>query len=433
MVMNNLFHAGIAVVTGFASSVLVPSAAIAETTYLTAAHMVDPQAGKLVADVAVIIEDGVITAVGTMALITAPAGAVRMDLGEKTIVPGLIDMHTHLIGDDSVRGYRSLAQSTSYAVIHGVAHAKDTLEAGFTTVRNVGAKGYTDVALRDAINDGAVPGPRMFVSGPPIGIIGGHCSDNNLLPAEAEDFGENIATGPWEMRAKVRKNIKYGVDLIKTCSTGGVFSKGTSLGAAQGTLEELTAIVDEAHMRGLKVASHAHGAVGIKNAIRAGVDTIEHASFLDDEAIRLAKRNGVYLSMDIYNTEYTLAQGTANGVLEEALQKERDVGGVQRESFTKAVRAGVKVVLGTDAAIFPHGDNAKQFSRMVEFGMTPAQAIRAGTSLAAEALGKSEELGRIAPGYAADIIAVEGNPLEDVTVLETVKFVMKDGAVYVGN
>jgi imidazolonepropionase-like amidohydrolase len=232
------------------------------------------------------------------------------------------------------------------------------------------------------------------------------------------------------MRAQVRKNIKYGVDLIKTCSTGGVFSKGTSLGAAQGTVEELTAIVDEAHMRGLKVASHAHGTVGIKNAIRAGVDTIEHASYLDDEAIRMAKSKGVYFSMDIYNTEYTLAQGTATGVLEESLEKERQVGGVLRESFTKAVKAGVKVVLGTDAAVFPHGDNAKQLSRMVQFGMTPAQTIRAATSLAAEALGQGDKLGRIAPGYAADIIAVEGDPLADVAVLESVDFVMKDGVVY---
>jgi imidazolonepropionase-like amidohydrolase len=302
--------------------------------------------------------------------------------------------------------------------------------AGFTTVRNVGADGYADIALRDAITDGVVPGPRMFVSGPPVGIIGGHCSDHNLLPAEAEVYGENVATGPWEMRAQVRKNIKYGVDLIKTCSTGGVFSKGTSLGAAQGTVEELTAIVDEAHMRGLKVASHAHGTVGIKNAIRAGVDTIEHVSYLDEEAIRMAKRKGVYLSMDIYNTEYTLAQGTTNGVLEESLEKERQVGGVQRESFTKAVKAGAKVVLGTDAAVYPHGDNAKQLSRMVRFGMTPSQTLRAATSLAAEALGQGDRLGRIAPSYAADIIAVNGDPIADVAVLESVDFVMKDGVVY---
>ncbi len=406
------------------------SAVRAETTYLTAGAMFDPISGRVIENPAVVIEDDVVAAVGDQAGLPAPENAVLIDLGDKTILPGLIDMHVHLIGDDSIRGYKGLSVSTPLAAIHGVAHARDTLMAGFTTVRNVGAGAYADVALRDAINDGVVPGPRLFVSGPPIGIIGGHCSDNNLLPAEYEDYGENVATGPWEMRAQVRKNIKYGVDLIKTCSTGGVFSKGTALGAAQGTVEELTAIVDEAHMRGLKVASHAHGTVGIKNAIRAGVDTIEHASYLDDEAIRMAKRNGVYLSMDIYNTEYTLAQGTANGVLQESLDKERAVGGIQRESFTKAVKAGAKVVLGTDAGVYPHGDNAKQLSRMVQFGMTPLQTLRSATSLAAEALGQGNKLGRIQPGYAADIIAVTGHPLDDVTILEKVEFVMKDGVIY---
>ena len=272
----------------------------------------------------------------------------------------------------------------------------------------------------------------MFASGPPVGIIGGHCSDNNYLPPEAESIGVGVAAGAWEMRAKVRQNIKYGVDLIKTCSTGGVFSKGTLLGAPQGTVEELTAIVDEAHMRGLKVAVHAHGTIGIKNAIRAGADTIEHASYLDDEAINLAKRRGVYLSMDIYNTESTLSEGEKNGVLEESLDKERQVGGVQRESFTKAVKAGAKVVFGSDAAVYPHGDNAKQFSRMVRFGMTPIQAIRAATSLAAEALGKEGQLGCLAVGCAADIIAVSGDPLADISTLEAVDFVMKDGEVYKG-
>ncbi len=412
------------------SLISIASAAHAETTYLTAAALIDPVTGRVTANPAVLIDDGVVTAVGDQASLSVPADAAVIDLGDRTILPGMIDMHVHLIGDDSLRGYKALAVSTPLASIHGVAHARSTLMAGFTTVRNVGADGYADIALRDAINDGVVPGPRMFVSGPPVGIIGGHCSDNNLLPAEAESYGENVATGPWEMRAQVRKNIKYGVDLIKTCSTGGVFSKGTALGAAQGTVEELTAIVDEAHMRGLKVASHAHGAVGIKNAIRAGVDTVEHASYLDDEAIRMAKRKGVYLSMDIYNTEYTLAQGTATGVLEESLEKERQVGGVQRESFTKAVKAGVKVVLGSDAAVFPHGDNAKQLSRMVRFGMTSTQTLRAATSLAAEALGQGDRLGRIEPGYAADIIAVEGDPIADVAVLESVDFVMKGGVVY---
>ncbi|GAB4526172.1 MAG: amidohydrolase family protein [Amphiplicatus sp.] len=404
--------------------------ALAAPTYLVADAMIDPASGRVVAAPAVIVEDGVIVAVGEQGSLARPEGAELIDLSGRTILPGFIDMHVHLVGDASVGGYSALAFSKHHHTIHGVANARATLLAGFTTVRNVGADDYADVALRDAIAAGTVPGPRMFVSGPPVGIIGGHCSDNNLLPPEYEDYGANVATGPWEMRAKVRANIKYGVDLIKTCSTGGVFSKGTTLGAAQGTVEELTAIVEEARARGLKVAAHAHGNEGIKNALRAGVDTIEHASFLDDEAIRMARRQGVYLSMDIYNTEYTLAEGEAKGVLQESLDKEREVGTIQRESFTKAVRAGAKVVFGSDAGVYPHGDNARQFSRMVRFGMTPMQAIQSATMLAAEALGRERALGRIAPGYAADIVAVEGDPLADISVLENVDFVMKEGVVY---
>ena len=297
-------------------------------------------------------------------------------------------------------------------------------------MRNVGAESYGDVALRDAINEGDVPGPRLYVSGPPVGITGGHCSDNNLLPSEYHLTGEGVANGPWEMRAKVRENIKYGVDLIKTCSTGGVFSKGTALGAAQGTLEELTAVVEEAHARGLKVASHAHGTVGIRNALLAGVDTIEHASILDDETIALAKEKGAYLSMDIYNTEYTLAEGEKNGVLPESMDKERSISKIQRASFTAANKAGVKMVFGSDAGVYPHGDNPKQFSRMVQFGMTPMQAITAATSNAAEALDKSGMLGCLDVGCAADMVAVSGDPLKDIAILENVDFIMKAGHVY---
>lgn len=405
--------------------------AAAETVYLTAGRMLDPESGRITEDAALLVEDGKIVRAGSASAMTAPDGARTVSLGDKTILPGLIDMHTHLTGDPTKGGgYSILGYPSERFVIWAVNNAEKTLMAGFTTVRNTGADGYETLAVRDAINEGEIPGPRMFVAGPPVGIVGGHCSDNNYLPPEAKATGEGVATGPWEMRAKVRQNIKYGVDFIKTCSTGGVFSKGTLLGAPQGTPEELSAIVDEAHMRGLKVAVHAHGTIGIKNAIRAGADTIEHASYLDDEAIRLAKRNGVYLSMDIYNTEYTLSEGEKNGVLEESLEKERQVGGVQRESFRKAVKAGAKVVFGTDAAIYPHGDNANQFSRMVEFGMTPLQAIRAATSLAAEALGKTGELGCVSAGCAADLIAVSGDPLSDVSVLEEVDFVMKEGVIY---
>ncbi|MHA7872387.1 MAG: Xaa-Pro dipeptidase [Hyphococcus sp.] len=407
------------------------SAASAETLFITADRMIDPVSQRVIESPGLLIEDGKVVAAGSRASMSIPAGTPTIDLSGKTILPGFIDMHTHLTASATkARGWEGVGLQRERRLIWGVANAKKTLMAGFTTVRNVGSEGYGILALRDAINEGEIPGPRMFVAGPPVGIIGGHCSDNNLLPPEYKASGEGVATGPWEMRAKVRQNIKYGVDLIKTCSTGGVFSKGTAVGAAQSTVEELRAIVDEAHMRGLKVASHAHGTVGIKNAIEAGVDTIEHASFLDDEAIRMAKRNGVYLSMDIYNTEFTLAEGERLGVRQEAIDKERSLSVEQRDSFTRAVRAGAKVVFGSDAAVYPHGDNPKQFSRMVEFGMTPMQAIVAATSLAAEALGKEGALGCLQAGCAADIVAVAGDPLDDIAVLESASFVMKGGVVY---
>jgi imidazolonepropionase-like amidohydrolase len=402
----------------------------AATQYVTADRMIDPVSGRAVERPAVIVEDGRIIAAGTQGTLAAPAGAVIVDLAGKTILPGLIDMHTHLIGDASAGGYGGLGESRDRSTIFGVINAWKTLEAGVTTARNVGADSFADVALRDAIAEGLVPGPRLFVSGPPVGIIGGHCSDNNLLPADAEDFGAGVATGPWEMRARVRVNIKHGADLIKTCSTGGVFSKGTTPGAEQNTVEEMQAIVAEAHQRGLKVASHAHGVAGVKNAIRAGVDTIEHASYLDNEAIRMAKSEGVYLVMDIYNTEYTQAEGRKNGALEESIRKDAEIAEIQRESFRAAVKAGAKVLYGTDSGVYPHGDNGKQFFYMVKYGMTPMQAIQAATSLAAEALDKSGELGCLAVGCRADIIAVSGDLLADVTALEKVDFVMKGGEIY---
>ena len=412
-----------------AAAFLVTSAsALAQTVVLTADAMVDAKTGRMIEDPAITIVDGVITAVATG---EAPQveGAEYIDLAGLTILPGMIDMHVHLTSDSDIHGYRRLAISDERATITGVVNAETTLMAGFTTVRNVGAGSFGDVALRDAIADGDVPGPRLFVSGPPIGITGGHCSDENLLPPEYEASGEGVADGPWAARAMVRKNRKFGVDLIKTCSTGGVLSKGTKVGAPQYTLEELTARVDEAHSHGLKVASHAHGAEGIVNALKAGVDTIEHASFIDDEGIRLARANGAYLSMDIYVTEFILGEGEAAGILPESLEKERLVGQTQRDNFRAAHEAGVKMVFGTDAGVYPHGDNARQLSRMVTFGMTSAEAIQAATVNAADALGQSGKVGIIAEGAFADIIAVSGNPLADISLLEDVAFVMKGGEV----
>lgn len=413
-----------------ASALLAAAAAAnAQTVILTADAMVDVESGRLVSDPVITIVDGEITAVAT-GQTPEVEDAQTVDLDGMTIMPGLIDMHVHLTSASDVHGYRRLAISHERAAITGVVNANKTLMAGFTTVRNVGAPSFGDVALRDAIAEGDIPGPRMFVSGPPIGITGGHCSDNNLLPPEYEATGEGVADGPWAARSKVRKNRKFGADLIKTCSTGGVLSKGTKVGAPQYTVEELTALVEEAHSHGMKVASHAHGTEGIVNALKAGVDTIEHASFIDDEGIRLAKENGAYLSMDIYVTEFILGEGEAAGILPESLEKERMTGQTQRDNFRRAHEAGAKMVLGTDAGVYPHGDNARQLSRMVRFGMTSAEALRAATLNAADALGQEGKIGVIAPGASADIIAVSGNPLEDVSLLESVAFVMKQGRVY---
>ncbi|MGA8204069.1 MAG: amidohydrolase family protein, partial [Woeseiaceae bacterium] len=346
-----------------------------------------------------------------------------------TVLPGLIDMHDHLTGDSRFHGYRGLAISVPREALYGAYNARKTLLAGFTSVRNVGASHFTDVALRDAINDGELPGPRLRVSGPPLGITGGHC-DNNLLPAEYHDRSEGVADGPWAIRAKVRENIKYGVDLIKFCATGGVLSKGDSVGGQQYTFEEMKALVDEAHQHGRKVASHAHGTEGIRAAILAGVDSVEHASLIDDEGLKLAKQRGTYLVMDIYNDTFIMEHGAAMGMLPESLAKEKMIGQLQRDNFRKAVEAGVNLAFGTDGGVYPHGDNGKQFAVMVEYGMTPMQAIRAATVNAADLLGWPDSVGQIAPGFYADIVATDGNPLDDVSELEDVDFVMKGGTIY---
>ncbi|KPH95837.1 Xaa-Pro dipeptidase [Pseudoalteromonas porphyrae] len=399
------------------------------TTYITAKAMLDVNNGKLISTPLIQIDNGVITQVSTGNLPTLQQGDEHIQLPELTIMPGLMDMHVHLTSDPTVPRSERIGQSIPRQAIKAAYFAQKTLNAGFTTVRNVGAQGYSVIAVRDGINAGDIIGPRIWAAGPSLGVTGGHC-DNNRLPPEMKYTAEGVADGPWAVRAKVRENIKYGANAIKFCATGGVFSKGTKVGIQQYSLEEMTAIVDEAHMRGLTVAAHAHGTSGITAAIKAGVDSVEHVSFVDDEAIKLAKKHGTWFSMDIYNTEYTLTYGEQNGVAQENLEKERQVSKRQRDSFRRAVDAGVNMVFGTDAAIYPHGDNAKQFSRMVEFGMTPLQAIQSATINSAKLLKVEDQLGQLKVGFAADIIAVKGNPLNDVSLLENVSFVMKAGTVY---
>ncbi|MBT4519295.1 MAG: amidohydrolase family protein [Halieaceae bacterium] len=405
------------------------SNAMAQTVYLRAAKMVDVISGEVHESPAIIIEDQRIVEVGSSTSLEVPADARVIDLEGMTIMPGLMDMHTHLTSKATEHGYKGLAVSTPREAITGVKNARTTLFAGVTTVRNVGAGGFTDVALRNAVNDGDVIGPRIFASGPALGITGGHC-DNNLLPNKYHVVGEGIADGPWAVRQKVRENIKYGANVIKFCATGGVLSKGTKVGVQQYTQEEMDAIVDEAHRRGVIVAAHAHGTSGIKAAIKAGVDSIEHASFMDKEAIKLAKKHGTYLSMDIYDTEYILSEGAKAGMLPESIEKERMTGKRQRQSFTASWKAGVKMVLGTDSAVYPHGDNAKQLSRMVRFGMTSMEALQAATIEGAKLLKQTDNMGSLRRGRYADIIAVKGDPIANIKTLENVDFVMKGGVVY---
>jgi len=400
----------------------------AEDTYITAGAVIDVATGTKTNNAAILVRDGRIVAVGEASAVKKPSGAVHIDLADQTLMPGMMDMHVHLSGDADASFLGSMSNSVPRQTVIAVKNARKTLMAGFTTVRNLGADGYSVIGVRDGINAGDIVGPRIFAVGYSIGVTGGHC-DNNFAAPEKHDVSTGVADGPWAARAKVRENIKYGADAIKFCATGGVFSKGTKVGIQQYSQEEMTAIVDEAHLRGLTVAAHAHGTSGIIAAIKAGVDSVEHVSFLDEEGVKLAKEHGTYFSIDIYNTEYTLAYGAENGVPEENINKERMVSKRQRASFTMAVKAGVNMVMGSDAAIYPHGDNAKQLSRMITFGMTPLQALQA-TTMNAAAMMKQDDLGQLKEGYVADIIAVKGNPLKDVTVLENVTFVMKNGMVY---
>ena len=309
-------------------------------------------------------------------------------------------------------------------------YAKRTLDAGFTTIRNVGADNYTDFALRNAIDAGKLPGPRILASGPALSATGGHGDLNGMSPY-VHFAGEitGIADGVDAVRKKVRENIKYGADVIKMLATAGVLSEEEAVGAPQYTQAEMDAIVDEAHLWGKRVAAHAHGTEGIKMAIRAGVTSVEHASFIDDEGIALAKAHGTWLVMDIYNDDYIMAEYGRLGYPDKILAKEKLVGRTQRENFTKALKAGCKLAFGTDAGVYPHGWNAKQFHTMVVWGMTPMQAIQAATVTAADLIGWKDKVGQLAPGFYADLIAVKGDPTVNETVLEHVDFVMKGGDI----
>jgi imidazolonepropionase-like amidohydrolase len=398
----------------------------AETVVVTADRMLDVLTGKMVDHPQITVTDGRISSVGPQG--SVPATARRIDLPGMTLLPGLIDMHTHLTADPHYSGYQGLQFTDNFWTVVGVANAKKTLDAGFTTVRNVGSDNFDDVAIKQAIDQGITTGPRIVPATYAIGATGGHC-DSTEFPPSLKTPGTAIANGPEELRAMVRKLRKYGAEVIKFCGTGGVLSKTDTVGGQQYSLLEMKALVDEAHMLGLRVAVHAHGTSGIKDAIRAGVDTIEHASLADDEAFALAKQHGTWFSMDIYNDDYILAEGAKNGVFKESLEKERVIGLKQRQTFQAAVKAGVKMVFGTDGGVYPNGFNARQFVTMVKWGMTPLQAIQAATVNAAEALGRPGDVGAIAVGRYGDLIAVAGNPLDDVAKLQSVAFVMKGGEV----
>ena len=417
-------------VTALMLTAALVGAVQADTVVVTADRLVDVVGSRVLDKPQVTITDGRITAVASQGAPVA-AGVRHVDLLGQTLVPGLIDMHVHLTSDTALNGYRGLEFTDNFWTVVGVANARKTLEAGFTTVRNVGSANYDDVALKQGIEAGYVPGPRIVPATYAIGATGGHC-DATEFPPSIQVPAPGIANGPQEIRALVRKLRKYGAEVIKFCGTGGVFSKTDSVAGQQYSLAEMQALVEEAHMLGLKVAVHAHGAVGIKDAIRAGVDTIEHASLADAEAIELAKAHGTYFSMDVYDDDYILAEGERNGTFKESLEKERKIGLLQRQNFKAAHAAGVKMIFGTDGGVYPNGDNAKQFATMVQWGMTPMQAIQAATVTAAEALGRSVDVGAIEVGRFGDLVAVKGDPLKDVTLLQHVSFVMKGGVVFKG-
>ena len=410
------------------SSAAQPAAPVRHVV-IHAGRVLDVKTGNTLTGQAIVIEGDKIVSVGPASAAKAPADAQIIDLPNATVLPGLIDAHTHLTFDVNLVGYASLGISVPREALIGAKNARITLLAGFTTVRNVGASGYSDVALRDAINDGDIPGPRMLVSGPALGITGGHC-DENLLPFEFHYQAEGVADGIEAVQHKVREVIKYGADVIKICATGGVMSKGDDPNASQYTLEEMKAIVAEAHRLGRKVAAHAHGAEGVRWASIAGVDSIEHGHLMDSESIATIKKNGTYLVPTLYLMDWNRENLAKRNAPDYVVKKMQLVMGHGESIMKEAFAAGLKVGLGTDAAVYPHGLNAHELGVYVRLGMTPLQAIQTATVNDADLLGWSSKIGTIEAGKWADIIAVDGDPLKDVTTLEHVKFVMKGGEVF---
>jgi imidazolonepropionase-like amidohydrolase len=418
----------LAILAGMATTANAQMAA-PKRTVIRAGHILDVRTGELRTNQAIVIENEKIVRIAPSSEITAAAGDTTIDLPDATLLPGLIDMHTHLTFDLNSLGYQGLSISTAREALHGARNARRTLEAGFTTVRNLGAKDYADIALRDATNDGDVIGPRIVASGPALGITGGHC-DENLLPPAFHFQGDGVADGIEGVQHKVREVIKYGADAIKICATGGVLSKGDDPNASQYTLEEMKAIVADAHRLGRKVAAHAHGAEGVRWASEAGVDSIEHGHLMDDAAIATLKKNGTYLVPTLFLGEYMEKNMDRSDVPEYSKQKMRDVIAAMRKNTGRAFAAGVKVAFGTDAAVYPHGLNAGEFHVYVQLGMTPLASIQTATINASDLLGPKFQVGSLEPGKWADVIAVDGDPTKDVTILEHVRFVMKGGTVY---
>ncbi len=416
-------------------SLPAPAQEPAKPSFIKAGRLFDGTGDSYQTDRTLTIRDGRIESVGASKDVTIPEGAEVIDLSDATVLPGLIDCHTHLANRadrfDEIDRFKFTPFNSAFAAVK---HAEITLKAGFTSVRDLGSRPFLAVDLRDAIDDGFLVGPRVVASGPGLSITGGHGDLNKYAPQvrvsmfpEERDF--RLADGVDQVRHVVRAQLKYNVDVIKIFATGGVMSRGDQPGAPQFTVEELKAAVHEAHAAGRKVAAHAHGAQGIRNALDAGVDSIEHGSLIDDAGIAQMVRQGTWLVADIYNDDYLLGQAVELHLPAESIEKERALGQTQRDNFAKMVKAGVKIAFGTDAGIYPHGDNARQFAYMVKYGLTPAKAIRSATSDAADLLGRADSVGTLAPGHFADLIAVAADPLADVRVLEHIPFVMKGGRV----